>query len=111
MCAQTRAFVVENVGFQRQLVELEAMMTRRSSSRAESPSATLQRASPVGGGSGSGSEPSEPLQWLSQMLPAEVTVRVSLRVRVTVRVRVRVLTLTLSLSLSLTLALALALSR
>ena len=85
------------------------MMTRRSSSLSESPAARVKRASPVGGGSGSasGSEPSEPLQWLSQMLPAEVTVRVRLRVRLRVRVRVRVLTLTLSLSPSLALALAL----
>ena len=64
VCAKTRPFVVENEGFQRQLVELEAMMTRGSSSPAAEPKCTeLGRSSCV--------SPSDPLQWLSA---TEVTV-------------------------------------
>ena len=62
VCAKTRPFVVENVGFQRQLVELEAMMTRAEP-------AEPTRTEP---GGPSGASPSDPLQpWLSA---SEVTV-------------------------------------
>ena len=66
------------------------MMTRRSSALSESPAARVKRASPVGGGSGSasGSEPSEPLQWLSQMLPAEVTKEARQRLKKILKLRI-----------------------
>ena len=94
VCATTRPFVVENVGFQRQLVELEAMMTRGGSS----PSAKPKRTEP---GGSSGASQSDPLAWLSSLMPAEVTLELTLT---------RSLSLRLALSLSLSLRLRLSLS-
>ena len=103
VCAETRPFVVENVGFQRQLVELEAMMTRGSSS----PSAEPKRAEP---GGSSVASPSDPLQWLSSMMPAEVAVELTLTRSLSLALSLALsLSLSLSLSLRLTLTLILAL--